>query len=101
MELVAEKDDMHMLDIDKVLDKAPLKEELNPHFKNCVRLDIWRATKKQLQAELIRLDQVLHNQRSSKNKAESAYKSKRRQQDPEFRQHEIEYKRSYRLKAKA
>lgn len=89
------------LDINALLADAPVKPGVRPSFKNCVRIDIWQATLQQLQAELLRLDQVLLNQRLSKNKAENAYKCKRRQEDPEFRENEAEYKRLHKARSKA
>ena len=58
------------MDYEAVLADAPLKPDLKPQLKNCVRLDIWQASIEQLQAELLRLDAVLLRQRTAHTKAE-------------------------------
>ncbi len=80
---------MAQADVDAILAGAPLKQGLNPLFKNCVRLDIWQASDEQLQAELLRLDEILHKQRSAKNKTETGYKNKRYHEDADYRQKEL------------
>ncbi len=88
------------MDVSAILATAPSKEGLKPLFKNCVRLDIWKASREQLQAELLRLDELLHNQRSAKNRAEVGYRARRYHEDADFREKELVRKREYRAKAK-
>lgn len=76
------------LDIEAILADAPPKADLKPSFKTCVRIDVWRANFEQLQAELLRLDELLLSQRNTKNRAEATYRCKRYNNDLDFREKE-------------
>lgn len=88
------------LDVEAVLADAPVKPHLRYNSKNCVRLNINEATREQLQAELMRLDEFLTNKNKVRNKAECDYKNRKRV-DPAFRIKELEASRAYRTRLKA
>ena len=88
-------------DIDAALTDAPLRTDLKPSLKNCIRIDIDKATPHQVKAELLRLDQILHRQRTTHTRAEVVHRAKKYAEDPVFRQHELDRRKQNHTKAKA
>lgn len=87
------------IDVEAVLATAPLKPDLHHNAKNCLRIDLEAATPQQMQAELLRLDEVLTRYHHIRNKAENDYKAKKRL-DPAFRAKAAEANKAYRARLK-